>query len=67
MQTTQEYDLAQAYRSRSNVRHVVYRPDQSKQQPWASYYKGHPGMCFTTLEAAQVFHLLQGDPLVITN
>jgi hypothetical protein len=67
MQPNQEHDLAQIYRSSSRIRHIVYRPDKSKQQPWASYYRGDPGMCFTTLEAARIFHFLQGDPLVITN
>lgn len=66
MQASQEFHLAQAYKSQSHVRHVVYRPDQSKEQPWASYYRGNRSMSFTTLEAAQIFHLLQGDPLVIT-
>lgn len=67
MQASQEYYLGQAYKSRGLFRHVVYRPDQSKEQPWASYYRGQQGMGFTTLEAAQTFHFLQGDPLVITN
>jgi hypothetical protein len=66
MQASQEFHLAQAYKSQSLIRHVVYRPDQSKDLPWASYYRGNRSVSFTTLEEAQTFHSQQGDPLVIT-
>lgn len=65
MQASQEFHLAQAYRSRNKLRQVVYRPDKNRKHPWISYYKGTPGMLFSTLEAAQTFHILQGEPLVL--
>jgi hypothetical protein len=62
-----EYHLAKTFRTESGKRRITYRPDWSKETPWASYFNLTAGRYFTSVASAQLYYKHLNDPLIITN